>query len=810
MPHSLLPKYLLAALILALAIICGVSLALYNNYNLLSQELVESGIDQNTSVNRARVLEYATHELANIERRIDRSIAQNEGAETEKIIGDEVASRADLLTLEFISMDSEAELDNQALSPAWRDGSLSLGVAVIYDRKYYGRLVSEFSTSLASTEQQAFATRLRDIEKKYRARGAMWIAATTFVMLVGCAFLAWKTAIRLVQPINALTRQARNISAGDYSQTLQIQRSDELGELAHAFNRMRDQLRQTTTSRDYIDSVLASMSDSVIVTGPDGTISRINQSTETLLGFSEKELLGLAVEVIVADDKRDRFTAAELGALPKESVFVAKSGERIPVSWTGSVIKSDNPLFDGTIYTAQNIRERKRAEQRIRYLARIDALTKVPNRMQFQHLLQRGIARARRENHCLALLYLDVDQFKDINDTFGHLAGDAALETLTQRLSHELPENSVVGRLAGDEFAVILDEIPTDPDSAKKVAKIARTTLDRVAEPFSVQGHEVFMTASMGVAFYPEDGSNVIDLIRNADAALYNAKKSGGNRYEFYAPAMNEAAVERLMLKSKLRRSFERNELLLHYQPKYSLSDGAVIGAEALVRWELPERGLIMPSEFIPLAEENNLIIEIGEWVIDRVCSDYRDWQKDVADPGRVAINLSLKQLRQNNFVKKITRIFREHGVSPTSLEFEITETTLMEDPERTIKTLDELYAVGLHLAIDDFGTGYSSLSALQQFPIQTLKIDRSFVRDAAIDADDATIVETIIDMGRSLKMDVVAEGVETEEQLAFLQTLHCNYVQGMLFGDPMNAADFRELLILQQEGTNRHRALFG
>ncbi len=317
------------------------------------------------------------------------------------------------------------------------------------------------------------------------------------------------------------------------------------------------------------------------------------------------------------------------------------------------------------------------------------------------------------------------------------------------------------------------------------------------------------MTASMGIAYYPKDAPNVIDLIRNADAALYNAKKSGGNVCSFYRPAMNEASVERLMTKSKLKRAFERDELLVHYQPKYNLETGEVFGAEALVRWELPERGLILPSDFIPIAEETNLIIEIGEWVLDKVCEDFRLWQRTVGSPGRVSVNLSLKQLRQLNFIKRIRSILRSHEVSPTSLELEITETTLMENPERTIKLLDQLYGLGLHLAIDDFGTGYSSLSALQQFPISTLKIDKSFVKDVVNNPDDATIVDTIIQMGRNLNMDVVAEGVEEEAQLNFLQKLGCNFVQGLLFGDPMSADNYLELLRAQAQGTDTYRTLF-
>jgi EAL domain-containing protein (putative c-di-GMP-specific phosphodiesterase class I) len=339
--------------------------------------------------------------------------------------------------------------------------------------------------------------------------------------------------------------------------------------------------------------------------------------------------------------------------------------------------------------------------------------------------------------------------------------------------------------------------------------QLARSLLDKLADPFQVQGHEVFMTASMGIAYYPQDARNVIDLIRNADAALYSAKRSGGNVFKYYVPQMNEAAVERLMTKSKLKRSFERDELLVHYQPKYNLKTGEVYGAEALVRWELPERGLILPADFIPIAEESNLIIEIGEWVLDKVCEDFRIWQQTVPSAGRVSVNLSLKQLRQPNFISRISAILRGHEVSPTSLELEITETTLMENPERTIKLLDQLYGLGLHLAIDDFGTGYSSLSALQQFPISTLKIDKSFVRDAAVNPEDATIVGTIIQMGQNLNMDVVAEGVENEAQLNFLQSLDCTYVQGLLFGEPMSSDNYLELLRAQVDGTDTYRALF-
>ena len=432
-------------------------------------------------------------------------------------------------------------------------------------------------------------------------------------------------------------------------------------------------------------------------------------------------------------DERERadFDLLQAAQETRETVVRTRTGQTIPVSFTGSRIDSDDPQFQGNIFVARNITDRKRAERRIRYLARYDALTKIPNRMQFQHLLQQTIARALRSGQVVALLYLDMDRFKEVNDTFGHGAGDRVLEVLAERLTRSLPKETVVGRLAGDEFALFVDGLPADADNRGPIAQLARAILTEVSRPFQLNQHEVFLTASIGIAFCPRDAENVIDLIRNADAAMYYSKQNGGNTFAFYSPEMNAAAVERLMLKSKLRRALERDEFVIRYQPKVDLRNGRIIGAEALLRWRLPGHGDIPPSQFIPLAEETNLILDIGEWVLNRVCMDYRQMQSQGGDPGRISLNLSLKQLRQASFILRCRSVFRRHDVSPTAFELEITETTLMADPQRTVRMLDELYAMGLHLSIDDFGTGYSSLSALQQFPIGTLKIDQSFVRDA-------------------------------------------------------------------------------
>jgi len=622
---------------------------------------------------------------------------------------------------------------------------------------------------------------------------------------IGLSLLAaWITALliaRIDRAMSGLAASAERIGRGLTSEPVPSSGVPEIADLERALERMREALAGTTISRDYLNTLLNSMSDAVLVVAPDGRVRTVNSAAAEMLGAERESLAGVEFESLVAEPHRDAFVAAKAVAAPGETVVRTGTGQTIPVSVRASAVSSADPAFQGTIYVLRDITERKRAERRIRYLARFDMLTKMPNRMQFQHLLQQAIARGRRRSGGLALLYLDVDHFKEINDTFGHAAGDRVLETLSERLIRALPKESVVGRLAGDEFAAFL-ETPDGPTARHEQAEtIAGLLLKEVSRPLHVGEHEIDVTASIGIAACPEDADNVIDLIRCADAAMYHAKRAGRNCHVFYSPEMNAAAVERLLLKSKLRRALERDEFVLRYQPKVDLFTDKVVGAEALLRWRLPGHGEIAPAQFIPLAEESRLILDIGAWVLDHVCGDYAEWRRQVNDPGRVAINLSLKELSQASFIPRCRSVFEKHGVSPRCVELEITETTLMMDAEHTLPLLDELKAMGVHLSIDDFGTGYSSLSALQQFPIGTLKIDKSFVRNAAGDPDDATIVRSIIDMGRSLRLDVLAEGIETEEQRRFLIESGCQYGQGRLFGEPVSADAFLDLVLRQETG---------
>ncbi len=625
--------------------------------------------------------------------------------------------------------------------------------------------------------------------------------AITLLGILATMLVARLLGRRMTAPIAGLVRSAERLGQGDYSRPVDVARHDELGDLQAALERMRQRLRQTTITRDYLDSVLGSMTDAVFVTSPDGVIKVANFAACRLLGFAEEELVGKGIASVLDESERAGFDLQHASNDTREALVRNRQGQTIPVSLTGSPIANDDPQFQGVIFVARNITDRKRAERRIRYLARYDALTKIPNRMQFQHLLQQAIARSAKNGTGVALLYLDMDGFKEVNDTFGHSAGDRALEVLSERLTRIVPREAVVGRLAGDEFAVFIDGLPATADNRGPIAHLARSILDEVGAAYNVNQEEVFLTASIGIAISPRDAENVIDLIRNADAAMYASKQGGGNTFSFYAPEMNAAAVERLMLKSKLRRALERDEFVVRYQPKVDLRSGRIIGAEALLRWRIPGQGDISPSQFIPLAEETNLILEIGEWVLNRVCMDYRRMLDEIRNPGRISLNLSLKQLRQASFILRCRSVFRKHAVSPTAFELEITETTLMADQKRTLKLLDELYAMGLHLSIDDFGTGYSSLSALQQFPIGTLKIDQSFVRNVGEDESDATIVRTIIEMGRNLGMDVIAEGIESVKHLDFLRSRSCHFGQGRLFGETLTADELRLLMLRQESG---------
>jgi diguanylate cyclase (GGDEF)-like protein/PAS domain S-box-containing protein len=453
--------------------------------------------------------------------------------------------------------------------------------------------------------------------------------------------------------------------------------------------------------------------------------------------------------------------------------------------------------------TTQDITERRQAEQRIRRLALYDALTELPNRQFFKEQLGHSLGHADRLQQKVAVVVLDLDRFKRINETWGHSVGDQLLIAVSARLTRSVrsadyvtrsesgPVAGNLARLGGDEFTIQV----TGLAQAADVAKVARRILSVLAQPFDVAGQEIVVTASAGIAVFPDDGCDVDTLLKNADSAMYHAKDRGKDNYQFFSRSMNASSLNKLTLENQLRKAIDRDELVLHYQPKVDAASWRIAGVEALVRWRHPEKGLIAPAEFIPLAEEMGLIVPIGEWVLAEAARQAAAWRVGGLSPFGIAVNMASPSFAQKDFVSKVAAVLARTRLEPGSIEIELTESVLMQDLEAAYNTLRALKEQGVCLSIDDFGTGYSSLAYLKRFPIDTLKIDRSFVRDVIDNPEDASITGAIIVLGKSLGLAVVAEGVETEAQAAFLRERGCNLMQGYLFSRPVPAEEIVRLV---------------
>jgi diguanylate cyclase (GGDEF)-like protein len=448
---------------------------------------------------------------------------------------------------------------------------------------------------------------------------------------------------------------------------------------------------------------------------------------------------------------------------------------------------------DTTIIAAisRDIRARLAIEEKVAYLAQFDALTGLPNRNLFQDRLVQAMALAKRNEWPMAVLFIDLDRFKLVNDTLGHTAGDQLLKQAAERLRTCIRSSDTVGRLGGDEFAAILSELSIPSDAGLVAQKI----IDLLRQPFDLDGKETYVSASIGITLYPADSDSAEALIMSADAAMYRAKEQGRNNYQYFTRDMNQRALARVQMEAALRRALERQEFRLAFQPKAHLTTGRICGFEALLRWQHPEKGVVPPAEFIPVLEDTGLIVPVGEWVLRSACAQIRAWQKSGLKVPPVSVNLSARQFEQQNLSEAVHRALSETGVSAELIEFEITESLLMNDPEGAARTLASLKESGVKLSMDDFGTGYSSLGYLKRFPIDTLKIDRSFVHDISNDASGETLTRAIIHLAQNLKLKVIAEGVETEDQLAFLKANGCDEMQGYFFARPTDAEECGRML---------------
>ncbi|MCW8906495.1 MAG: PAS domain S-box protein [Sedimenticola sp.] len=549
-------------------------------------------------------------------------------------------------------------------------------------------------------------------------------------------------------------------------------------------------------------TVFESTREGVMITDARGNITAVNSAFTEITGYREDEVRGKNPSVLNSGKHDNRFydemwsTINTVGYWRGEIWNRRKNGQIYPEWETISTVR--NELGELTNYVAvfSDISDLKESESQLEYLAHHDPLTELPNRLLFTARVDHALEQARRDGSCLAVLFIDLDLFKHINDSLGHPVGDALLQRVAERIKRLLRDEDTVARLGGDEFTVLLEHLP----DSTKAGEIAGKLTDAFVKAFEVDERSLHVTASIGISIFPGDGETTATLLRNADAAMYQAKDRGRNGYQYYSREMTSMAVNRVLLENSLRHAVKQDQLVVYYQPKLSLVDGRVTGVEALVRWRHPEMGLVPPDRFIPLAEDTGLIIPIGGWVLEAACRQLKAWQEQGLDAGVMAVNLSGQQMQRGDLVSTVRRAIDSSGITPSALELEITESFIMDRTEQAIEVLHQLRDLGVTLSIDDFGTGYSSLSYLKQLPIDTLKIDRSFVRDIPRDPNDEAITRAIIALAENLQLGVIAEGVETEEQAEFLRREGCQLGQGYLYSPPIPADEFERFLQKKRE----------
>jgi diguanylate cyclase (GGDEF)-like protein/PAS domain S-box-containing protein len=559
--------------------------------------------------------------------------------------------------------------------------------------------------------------------------------------------------------------------------------------------------RSLHESEERYRSVVNCLTEGIMVQSRDGRILACNPSAERILRIPANSAVGLMGDSYFKRMVNDDGTEIPLDDLPTATVLRTgkailsmvvglemQTGEMVWISQNILPIGQEGETGASSILISfADVSAVKEAQHRLKFLATHDTLTELPNRAFLIERLSHALSIAQRQTHHIAVLFLDLDRFKNVNDTIGHEAGDKLLQTVASRLTACIRETDTLARLGGDEFVILAEGF----EEADYLTRLAERILKAIAEPFRLQGYEYYLGVSIGISVHPNDGLDGPTLLRCADSAMYSAKEGGRNHYQFYTPELNARTQQRYHLEKNLRYALDRNELQLHYQPKLDLKTGRVVGAEVLLRWNYPDTGLMLPNDFIPIAEETGLIIPIGRWVLEQACLQTAEWRKFAIPDMSIAVNLSPRQFQDGKLVSVVADILQKTGLPAEALEFEITESLLMSDTEKLMPTFDALINLGVTFSLDDFGTGYSSLSYLQRFPISNIKIDRSFIKGIPANRDSVALTQTIIAMARSLNMYVTAEGVEEREQVAFLKEAGCNEIQGDYFSKPIPAFDF-------------------
>ncbi len=612
----------------------------------------------------------------------------------------------------------------------------------------------------------------------------------------------------ILKPLSSLESTTLAVADGDLEARAPATGPQELVRLGASFNRMTDSLvkdiarreraeEQLRQSEERYRDLFESTSDIIQSVAMDGSYVYVNRAWRETLGYGEEEIRSLNMLDIVHPDSKEHCMAMFQRVMAGESLdrieaeFVTKQGRSIWVEGsTFAQLQDGKPVATRGIF--RDVTERKQAEEAVRHLAYHDPLTDLPNRTLFRDRLDVALAQARRHSRLVAVALLDLDHFKVVNDTAGHPEGDDLLRTIAAQLRELTGEGDTVARVGGDEFLLLLPAVERIGDAIEVVERV----VEEFRRPRFLGGHEFRITPSIGIAVFPNHGDDAETLLRNADIAMYSAKEHGRNNHQLFSPAMSASILDRLALENDLRHALEREEFVIHYQPQVHIQSGRIVGVEALVRWQHPKRGLVMPTEFIPVAEETGLIAPLGEWILRTACAQTKVWQDAALPRVRVGVNLSARQFQQRDLVERVRQVLQETGLDAHFLQLEITESVAIQDVDYSIMMLRQLRQMGIEIAIDDFGTGQSSLSYLRRLPIDAVKVDLSFVRNVATNPRDAEITATVIHMAHNLKLGVVAEGVETEEQLAFLERELCDEVQGFLFSRPVDAEELEEVLL--------------
>lgn len=591
--------------------------------------------------------------------------------------------------------------------------------------------------------------------------------------------------------------QQQIIDQGHEREAIQAQHIAELKEERDKLHQAKEVLQKNEQDLRLAATVFENSTEGIMITDTHSRILRVNRAFTEITGYSEEEAIGETPQMLRSDRHDAIFyqemwaSLIEYGYWQGEVWNRRKNGEAFPEWLTLIAIREESRKILYYLGVFADLTEKKTSEARTHHLSNYDVLTELPNRHLLEERLKQALTEAHHHGWMVAVEHLNLDRFKTIIDTLGHTFGDKLLRAVAERLAGHIRDSDTLARFSGDEFAVVLSDV----GSQHNASLVAQKIINAMAEPFILEGHEIYLTVSIGIALYPVDAGNKDDLVKNANVAARHTRDEGGNSYHFYTSEMNATASQRLTLESSLRRALERNEFVLYYQPQVNLASGRIVGMEALIRWQHPGRGLIYPQEFISLLEETGLIVPVGEWVLRTACAQNVALQAAGLPPLRVAVNLSARQFRQNDLVAAVRGVLQETGLAPQQLELEITESILLQDVQATLTILNQLHNLGIEISIDDFGTGYSSLTYLKRLPISKIKIDQSFIQDIGTSHDDGAIANAVISLGHSLKMQVIAEGVETSVQLDHLRTQGCDEIQGYYFSRPLPADAFAQLV---------------